>query len=420
MVLISCIKLKPLQLSSNFTRASQSSLVNKLDNNHKNHRFSKNGLLRKLINNPFHLHSVVAATNRKFGPTPTTVKSMKPHRLALSIMTKFRKVSCVAMLVMCMVLRVERVPFSNRRHLTFRSLPQRFLISRSRMKAYTIVEEIKQDYQGTRVLPSTHEKSLRVATIASKLGQGMHDTLGLKREFTIVAYELCNTSNPVWTVGRRSGQALRKSSCDTFNSRTSWFKRRYSTKHLEGAEWKITVIDSPVYNAYLHSDKHIFVLTKLIDNCSDEELAGVIGHEMGHAIARHKMDTVIAHYSRYIFEVALFNKIMSFVYQHFLTSNNKIKLEKIGKDYSRRRQELEADYIGMMLMASAGYHPRAAIIGLYKAGYVDSDDDMSYSDDDYPSGRDRVEYLKNPERMKKAMCLFRDYQLRLNNNLTHF
>ncbi|XP_074287837.1 mitochondrial metalloendopeptidase OMA1-like [Silene latifolia] len=412
-MVLSCIKLKLMQLSSNFTRASQSSLVNKLDNNHNNHRFLKNGLLRKLINNPFRLHAVVAATNRKFGPPPTTVKSMNPHRLALSIMTKFRKVSCVAMLVMCMVLRVERVPFSNRRHLAFRSFPKRLSLLGTRFIADLNVEAaiLRYESQSSKVLPSTHEKTLRVALIARKLGQGMYDTLGLKKEFSIVAYEPGNESNPVWTVGRQSGQALRKSSCDILNSRTSWFKRRYNTKHLEGAEWKITVIDSPKYNAILYRGKHVFVLTKMIDSCSDEELANNIGHEMGHAIARHMMDEVIADYSRYIFDVALFNKIISFVYQHFLTSNNKIKLEKMGKDYSLRRQELEADYIGMMLMASAGYDPRVALIQLSKAEY-EYPNDIPYSDDIHPRGRDRIEYLKNPERMKKAMCLFRNYQLR--------
>ncbi|XP_074287838.1 mitochondrial metalloendopeptidase OMA1-like [Silene latifolia] len=397
MVLISCIKLKLLQLSSNFTKASQSSLVKKHDNNtHNNHRFSKNGR-----------------------PTPTTVKSMtviassKPHRLALSIMTKFRKVSCVAILAMCMLLKVERVPFSNRRHLAFRSLPKRLSLLGTRFIADLNVETVilRYEFQSSKVLPSTHEKTLRVASIARKLGQGMYDTLGLQKEFSIVAYEPGNESNPVWTVGRQSGHALRKSSCDILNSRTSWFKRRYSTKHLEGAEWKITVIDSPVYNARLCSGKHIFVLTKMIDSCSDEELASNIGHEMGHAIARHLMDKVIADCSRYIFEAALFNKIMSFVYQHFVTSNNKIKLEKIGKDYSPRRQELEADYIGMMLMASAGYDPRVALIELSRAEY-EYPNDIPYSDDIHPRGHDRIEYLKNPERMKKAMCLFRNYQLR--------
>ncbi|XP_074284451.1 mitochondrial metalloendopeptidase OMA1-like [Silene latifolia] len=367
------IQLKLRQLSLNFIRSYyQSSLVNNL-NTHNNNRFLKNSLVRRRLINPVpgRLYAAVAATtNRMFAPmslkSTAIITSWKPYKLASSIVTEVGK---VPMLLMCIFLRVERLPFSNRLHFTFRSLPKRFSIFRTRFFADFIVQATMEE--GSEVLPSTHEKTLRVASIARKLGQGMRDTLGLKKEFNIVAYEPGNESNPVWTVGQRSGQGLRRRSlCDIGSKK--WFMRRYSTKHLEEAEWKVTVIKNRKFNAYLAPGKHIFVLTKLMDSCSDEELASVIGHEMGHAIGQHKTDFIMVELLSCFLEIAL-KKIFSSDQQLSSSPKKKNELEgikKIVKNYLSQRLELEADYIGMMLMASAGYDPRVAPLNLSKADFA--------------------------------------------------
>ncbi|KAK2996978.1 hypothetical protein RJ639_025761, partial [Escallonia herrerae] len=65
-------------------------------------------------------------------------------------------------------------------------------------------------------------------------------------------------------------------------------------------------------------------------------------------------------------------------------------VEEFVECYLSRRRELEADYIGLMIMASAGYDPRAATT-FYK-----SLPDESYSLT-HPSGSRRSKMLNRPE-----------------------
>ncbi|KAK2997105.1 hypothetical protein RJ639_025373, partial [Escallonia herrerae] len=65
-------------------------------------------------------------------------------------------------------------------------------------------------------------------------------------------------------------------------------------------------------------------------------------------------------------------------------------VEEFVECYLSRRRELEADYIGLMIMASAGYDPRAA------PTFYKSLPDKSYSLT-HPSGSRRSKMLNRPE-----------------------
>jgi predicted Zn-dependent protease len=66
--------------------------------------------------------------------------------------------------------------------------------------------------------------------------------------------------------------------------------RLAAASHRPDLPWQFTVIDSPVVNAFAVPGGYIYLTRGLLAYLNDEaELAGVIGHEIGHVTARHSV-----------------------------------------------------------------------------------------------------------------------------------
>lgn len=63
-----------------------------------------------------------------------------------------------------------------------------------------------------------------------------------------------------------------------------------AASHRPDLPWQFTVIDSPVVNAFAAPGGYIYLTRGLLAYLNDEaELAGVLGHEIGHVTARHSV-----------------------------------------------------------------------------------------------------------------------------------
>ena len=63
-----------------------------------------------------------------------------------------------------------------------------------------------------------------------------------------------------------------------------------AVSHRPDLPWQFTIVDSPVVNAFALPGGYIYVTRGLIAYLNDEaELAGVLGHEVGHVTARHSV-----------------------------------------------------------------------------------------------------------------------------------
>jgi predicted Zn-dependent protease len=71
---------------------------------------------------------------------------------------------------------------------------------------------------------------------------------------------------------------------------------------------------------------------------------------------------------------------------------------------------MEADYIGLLLMASAGYDPRLVPKIHESAAKIAKFAD--YVSPYHPSGRKRAEALARPEIMEEALILYNDVSAR--------
>ena len=70
-------------------------------------------------------------------------------------------------------------------------------------------------------------------------------------------------------------------------------------KHKDDFEWDIHIVkDDSVLNAFCVAGGHIYVYTGLIKYLdSEDQLAGVLGHEIAHADLRHTTNQIIKNYS---------------------------------------------------------------------------------------------------------------------------
>lgn len=124
-----------------------------------------------------------------------------------------------------------------------------------------------------------------------------------------------------------------------------------------GEEYHFYVLDNPAVNAMALPDGYIFVNRGLIAYLrSEDELAGVIGHEIGHVVGSH---------ARRSNTLGFFGNAASFV-AAVLTGTGAIAdlgqtvTSTVRSGYGREF-ELEADEYGGEFLARAGYNPLAMI-----------------------------------------------------------
>lgn len=137
-------------------------------------------------------------------------------------------------------------------------------------------------------------------------------------------------------------------------------------------EWHFGVIDSEDINAFAMPGGYIFVTKGLYRQLNSEaELAGVLGHEIGHVIRKHHLRMM--QQTRALADLgAVVGKRMeggSSIASNFMGNFWEAFARGLDKD-----AEYEADRIGMVLAARAGYDAYGLPAVLQEIGHVSASD----------------------------------------------
>ena len=128
--------------------------------------------------------------------------------------------------------------------------------------------------------------------------------------------------------------------------------------------WQVSVVKSDQINAFCLPGGKIVVYTGILPVAETEAgLATVIGHEVAHAVARHGAQRV---FHNSLVQTALIGASFSLSDMDMRQRQTIMGLLGAGATYGvmlpfGRDHEVEADQMGLLYMARAGYDPREAI-----------------------------------------------------------
>ncbi len=142
------------------------------------------------------------------------------------------------------------------------------------------------------------------------------------------------------------------------------------SKYAEAAnefKWEVTVIkDDGTKNAFALPGGKIAVYTGIFPVADNESgLAAIVGHEVVHALARHGSERMS---QGILAQIGLVGASIAMQTQGFSPVTSQAAMSALGVGTQvgvllpfSRAHESEADYIGLLLAADAGYDPQEAV-----------------------------------------------------------
>lgn len=179
----------------------------------------------------------------------------------------------------------------------------------------------------------------------------------------LTSYEDFMKTNPA-SDDRTSQSMVERVGSNIAAAVTRYFKENNISDRLEGYKWEFNLVKNDTPNAWAMPGGKVVVYSGILPYTQDDNgLAVVLSHEIAHAVARHG------------------NERMS---QGLLTEFGGIALDQLLKDKPdqtksifntayglgsqvgvmlpfSREHELEADRLGLIFMAMAGYDPETAV-----------------------------------------------------------
>ncbi|MDP1665654.1 MAG: M48 family metallopeptidase [Methylobacter sp.] len=177
-----------------------------------------------------------------------------------------------------------------------------------------------------------------------------------------------------------------------------------------GGNWEVAVFEDASPNAFALPGNKIGIHTGMLalaDN--QDQLAAVIGHEIGHVLAKHSNERA----SQEMAVSSGMGIIQAVSAPQTALGQTALGLLGVGAQYGilmpySRVHESEADTIGVDLMAKAGFDPRQSIGLWQKMEQVSQGQQPIEFMSTHPSHATRIQDLE--KRMPQAMSLFQQAQ----------
>lgn len=195
-----------------------------------------------------------------------------------------------------------------------------------------------------------------------------------------------------------------------------------ASKEVNNLNWEVNVINSKDVNAFVLANGQMYVYTGMLDAVTnDNELAGILGHEMAHAVLNHSAE----HLSRAgfvnVYSIGLLTLLWAIVPTDGLAVvaswlQSVVEDLLISLPYSRKL-EREADEVGLLMAARACFDVRHVPKFWERMRLVEKDAIEQQNDwlSTHPSHKNRIVWLQ--DLLPHALALRSDFKC---PELTHF
>ncbi|MBC3785150.1 M48 family metallopeptidase [Spirosoma utsteinense] len=254
---------------------------------------------------------------------------------------------------------------------------------------------------GCQKVPLTGRSQLKLVSNSELLPLSFSNYKGVLDTSSVV--RTSGDAQMVQRVGNRLRQAMEQ-----------YLNANNLGSRLEGFQWEFNLIQSPQVNAWCMPGGKVAFYTGILPYTQNEAgAAAVMGHEISHAIAEHGNERM----SEGLLANGLLQGgqiITGTAAQNSRSQVNSLLLQSVGAALPvayqvgralphSRKQESEADRLGLIFMAMAGYNPQEAISfwgRMAKAGGGGSKPPEFLST--HPSDERRIKDLQSllPEAMK--------------------
>jgi predicted Zn-dependent protease len=206
-------------------------------------------------------------------------------------------------------------------------------------------------FQACSLVPLTGRRQLSLVSDADMLSTSFvqYDQFMKENKLSTNAAQ----TNMVKQVGRRIQNAV-----------ATYFAQNNLSQNLNGFAWEFNLIENKEVNAWCMPGGKVVVYSGILPITQNETgLAVVIGHEIAHAVAKHSNErmsqALVSQLGGQMLAEALKQKPQQ-------TQQIWMSLFGVGVQLGavlpyNRLQESEADHLGLIFMAMAGYNPNASI-----------------------------------------------------------
>ena len=191
------------------------------------------------------------------------------------------------------------------------------------------------------------------------------------------------------------------------NAVENYLKNNGYANEVNNFQWEFNLVQNDEVNAFCMPGGKIVVYTGLLPVTKNETaLAIVLGHEIAHAVAKHSADQMSKQYRQQVATSiggAVLNQVSAGVGD--VASNIASTAFSFANAKYSRANESEADHMGLIFAAMAGYDPNEAVTFWTRMANANSGTQQAGLQSwlsDHPSDEKRVRDIKGwlPEALK--------------------